>query len=193
MGGSGSGNYYRWDVKTKICDMLALDIRQMKAHDWLHDGFAGKWNWYSRGERIARIGFAVRQSSVHLDYSQNDESMSYSVNLDKTPCHYGGHRTWFLCPARGCGRRVAVLYGGKVFACRKCHDLAYASQSEAGWDRALCKADKIRDALGWDAGVANGWGAKPKGMHWDTFYKLTDKHDDACHVSNLEMIRRLGL
>lgn len=114
MGGIGSGGGYRWGGKAKTCDMFALDIRQMKAHDCLRVGFDGKWNWYSRGERIARIGFSVvDQSSMHLDYSHNDEPMKYAVNLDKTPCNYGGHRTWFLCPARGCGRRVAVLYGGR--------------------------------------------------------------------------------
>ena len=177
MGGIGSGGGYRWSSKTKTCDMLALDIRKMKALDSLRAGYVGNWNWYSRGERIARIGFSVDQSSMHLDYSHNDDPMKYAVSLDRTPCNYGGHRAWFLCPARGCGRRVAVLYGGKVFACRKCHDLAYQSQSEANWDRALRKADKIRDALGWEAGVANGWGPKPKGMHWITFERLVFKHD----------------
>lgn len=193
MGGRGSGNFYRWGGKTKTCDILALDIRKMKALDCLLTGYAGQWNWYSRGERIARIGFSVRQSSIHLDYSVNDEPMKYAVTLDKTPCNYGGHRTWFLCPARGCGRRVAVLYGGRVFACRKCHDLAYASQSEAHWDRALRKADKIRDAMGWEAGIANGWGPKPKGMHWETFYSLAEQHDEASHLANVGMLQRLGL
>ena len=166
MGGLGSGRGYRWNGRAKTCDMLALDIRRMKGLDCLRVGYVGQWNWYSRGERIARIGFSVGKSSMQLDYSHNDVPMKYAVNLDGTPCNYGGHRTWFLCPARCCGRRVAVLYGGKVFACRKCHDLRYQSQSEADWDRALRKADKIRDVLGWEPGVANGWGLSRRECIW---------------------------
>ena len=44
--------------------------------------------------------------------SQRPEWERYPVFLDTTLCHIGGERHWFLCPARGCGRRVAILYGG---------------------------------------------------------------------------------
>jgi hypothetical protein len=72
---------------------------------------------------------------------------------------------------------VATLYGGRVFACRKCHRLAYPSQREDASDRAGRRADKIRDRLGWDAGILNGPGSKPKGMHWRTFERLVQEHD----------------
>jgi hypothetical protein len=193
MGGLGSGRGYRWDGRTKTCGMLALDIRRMKGLDCLHVGYVGNYNWYSRGERIARIRFSVGETSIHLNYSHNDEPMKYAVSLDRTPCNYGGRRTWFLCPASSCGRRVVVLYGGKVFACRKCHDLRYQSQSEPDWDRALRKADKIRDALGWEAGVANGWGPKPKGMHWITFERFVKEHDYQSNFANQSILKGLGI
>lgn len=34
------------------------------------------------------------------------------------------------------------------------------------------RADRIRRRLGWDAGIANPSGGKPKGMHWRTFARL---------------------
>jgi hypothetical protein len=40
----------------------------------------------------------------------------YAVLLEWTRCHYGGERAWFRCPVIGCGRRVAILYGGAIFA-----------------------------------------------------------------------------
>ena len=43
----------------------------------------------------------------------------YLVFLSWTLCQYGGARPWFLCPS--CRRRVAILYGGAVFACRHCY------------------------------------------------------------------------
>jgi hypothetical protein len=50
----------------------------------------------------------------------------YPVRIERTPCNLGGSRHWFICPAVGCGRRAAILYGGGNFACRRCHQLAYA-------------------------------------------------------------------
>ena len=97
----------------------------------------------------------------------------YPVRLVRTPCHLGGLRPWFLCPARGCGRRVALLYGGgDIFACRHCYKLAYASSREAVSDRALRRADQLRERLGWAPGILNAEGEKPKGMHWRTFDRL---------------------
>lgn len=64
-------------------------------------------------------------------------------------CQYGGHLERFVCLARGCGQRVAKLYGGRIFACRHCYQLAYPSQLEAGFQRAQRGADTIRDRLDW--------------------------------------------
>src|SRR5262245_25170010 len=68
------------------------------------------------------------------------QSVEQRVALTWTACHLGGRRPWFSCPAytagRCCGRRVAVLYlAGKLFACRRCHGLAYESQQESLWCR----------------------------------------------------------
>ncbi|SDY53906.1 hypothetical protein SAMN05444340_11022 [Citreimonas salinaria] len=118
--------------------------------------------------------------------------MRYAVTLDTTRCNLGGARRWFLCPARGCGRRVAVLYGGKVFACRHCYGLAYPSQSESASDRAARRADRIRERLGWEPGILNGYGGKPKGMHWRTFERLVTEHDKWSDLSCALMFGRLA-
>ena len=118
---------------------------------------------------------------------------SYPVYLTTTPCHMGGERPWFLCPARGCGQRVAVIYGGGIFACRKCYQLAYSSQREDAGDRAARRAHRIRDRMGWPGGVleGSGWG-KPKGMHWRTYERLCDEHDTFEGVVNRSFIARFG-
>jgi hypothetical protein len=101
----------------------------------------------------------------------------YPVRIMRAPCNLGGTRPWFLCPAVGCGRRVAILYGGGIFACRHCYQLAYASSREDAGDRATRRADRLR-ALGWEPGILNGEGHKPKWMRWRTFDRLAAKHDD---------------
>jgi hypothetical protein len=71
---------------------------------------------------------------------------------------------------------VAILFGGSIFACRHCHDLAYACQRERDDDRAARRADKIRSRLGWPPGILNGGGDKPKGMHWRTYWRLQEQY-----------------
>lgn len=124
--------------------------------------------------------------------SNGDEwqEMKYPVYLSWTPCNYGGQRAWWLCPAVGCRRRVAVLYGGSVYACRHCHRLAYRTQRENAGDRAGSKADKLRDRLGWEAGILNGNGGKPKAMHWQTFDRLEALHDANVNQSLAEVMAR---
>jgi len=99
------------------------------------------------------------------------------VWFDRTACNLGGQRLWFRCPARGCGRRVAILYGGGIFACRHCYKLAYPSQREPSYGRARLRADRIRAKLGWKADILNGGGVKPKGMHWRTFMRLLAEYE----------------
>lgn len=62
-------------------------------------------------------------------------------------CNLGGSHPWLICPARGRGRRVAVLYGGGIFACRHCYPLSHASAREDAGDRAARRADRIRARL----------------------------------------------
>ncbi len=97
------------------------------------------------------------------------------------------------CALLGCGRRVALLCCGAVFACRHCHRLVYRSQREADDDRASRRADKLRDRLGWEPGIQNGNGLKPKGMHWCTFERLQIKHDANVNAALAGMAAKLGL
>jgi hypothetical protein len=77
----------------------------------------------------------------------------------------------------GCGRRVAVLYmGGEYFACRHCYNLAYKSQRETKANRSYRGADKVRNKLGWQLGIANPLEEKPKGMHWKTYNRLVNRY-----------------
>ena len=68
---------------------------------------------------------------------------------------------------------MAVQYGGKVYACRHFHKLAYQTQREQAHDRAGSRSDTIRKRLGWDAGILNGNGNKPKGIRrwWEWLQK----------------------
>ena len=88
---------------------------------------------------------------------------------------------------------MALLFGGRVFACRLCHGLAYRSQRETDDNRATRRADTIRRRLGWAPGIVHGNGVKPKGMHWVTFERLQREHNDHVNSAMIGMSAKLGL
>ena len=59
-------------------------------------------------------------------------------------------------------------------------------------DRASSRADKLRKRLGWEAGILNGDGGKPKGMHWKTYLRIKSHHDALVQVSFHDIGRKLG-
>lgn len=198
MGGFGSG---RQGGGRCTDDMRPLDVRKINRAGLLTPGRWFNWQWTCNGEVTGTIGLRVEADRVVLDYRNQNrhhnggewEPMNYAVGLEWTACGFGGRRVWWQCPAVGCGRRVAVLYGGRVFACRHCNRLDYRSQREADDDRATRRADTIRRLLGWEPGILNGNGLKPKGMHWRTFDRLQSEHDAHVGAALAGMAAKLGL
>ncbi len=199
MGGMGSGRHWYWGVKDTTGDYRAIDVRRWQRDSLLAPHQAFGWQWSRDGEVVASIRVRTEPGRIILNYRHRSggeewKDESYPVRLDWTACNFGGERPWFLCPARGCGRRVAILYGDGIFACRHCHQLAYPSQRETYDDRAARRADKIRERLDWEQGILNpkGW-KKPKGMHWNTFDRLNKEHDAFVAVSLAGMASRFNL
>lgn len=194
MGGFGSG---RQHGATCTEDCRSIDIRRWQRDGNLTPGQTLDWQWLQNGNKVAAISVRVETGRLRLiyNYQRNGsdwESLDYPVPLQTTDCHYGGVRYWFTCPAVGCGRKVALLYlGGKYFACRHCYQLAYKSQRETKYDRGYRGADKIRRKLGWQPGIANPPGDKPKGMHWETYDRLHAKHDEYSNDAYLGMMALL--
>lgn len=197
MGGTGSGRQCDFAAKDTTDAYRSVDVRRWKRDGLLTPHRTFNWQWSRDGKVVASIWVRAESGRVILTYrhrSGNDDwkDHRYPVYLDWTTCNFGSQRPWFLCPARGCGRRVAILYGGAIFACRHCHQLAYPSQRESWDDRAARRADRIRDKLGWKRGILNGTGQKPKGMHQKTFEQLITKHDSFVEVSLAGFALRLN-
>ena len=196
MGGFGSGCWQRG--KRTTIDMRSLDIRRLQRDGLLTLGKSWTTQWQRNGEEVASIQIRMEVDRVILNYLSRSnggkwQRMESPVTLQWTPCNLGGRRVWFRCPAQGCGQRVAILYGGTIFACRHCHKLAYQCQRETNDDRVMRRAEAIRQRLGWGAGVANPEGEKPKGMHWRTFVRMKAEHDAFANASLAGISKRLQL
>ena len=68
-----------------------------------------------------------------------------------------------------------MLYGGARFRCRKCWNLAYQTQHEDAWSRAITKAQRFRRRLGASESLDEPFPDKPKRMHWRTYDRLMAK------------------
>ena len=194
IGGRGSGRRSSYGAKAETSDSMPLDLRKITRKGLLVPDSGFCWQWLVNDRQVARI-------SIWVDFNQGmvlshrmkstGEVVEQRGQTQTSPCHLGGQRHWFTCPQ--CSKRVAVLYApGRYFACRQCGGLGYATQKEGVGDRASTKADKLRKRMGWGAGILNGDGSKPKGMHWKTYQRLKSHHDALVQVSLNDIGRKLG-
>ena len=204
MGGHGSGSWYRWGKKTVVEDCLCIDINRMVKSGAIKPDTrrSSSWVWTNvqTGERVSNVSYASNTLDPHnmylnLKYTtvSTDEKHDYNIRIERTPLHYGGHRYWFICPYTR--KRVTKLYavnGAGKFGSRYAFNLSYASQSEAGHDRALRKKWKLLAKLEGDYDFV----MKPKGMHQKTFKRLERafyKQDDKCNQYLMAVMERFGM
>jgi len=103
--------------------------------------------WYAQAQSMEVEAIATSDvehaGSVRIRYeisrrlTGKRELFDYNVELEASPCNFGGIRYWFVCPVlhdgAPCGERVAKLYlppNRKHFGCRHCYNLTYRSQKE---------------------------------------------------------------
>jgi hypothetical protein len=199
MGGYGSGR--RWSTARTTDEFFRIDVRWLEREGYLSEGHSGWLTWSRHGEKIGSIQFRAESDRLVLSYrsrqhgEENWESLEYPVFLERTSCHYGGSRSWLLCPAKGCGRRVAILYGGRIYACRRCYRLAYPSQRENPSDRASERAWGILSRLRCDKimDISEGEPLRPRGMHKRTYLRLCAQYERDRSLAFCGMAARLGL
>ena len=200
MGGTGSGNWYRWNSKSTEENFWRFDMASLKKHGVIGGSKwqSGNWQWLRNGEKCCSISYEIDTRNdppwlrVHYTNTNSGEKYDYKIYLTTTQPHYGGTRWWFQCPVKGCGRRVSVLYLSHIFACRKCCDFTYTSQNESPAFRLLGQAQKMHQQLGGD-GYVDIRPPKPKGMHWKTYWRKVEKMERIHHASLIDAARRFGV
>jgi len=197
MGGLGSGNWFRWDKRNYLDELISIDVQRWKRDGLLQPGRKFSWSWLYGDEAHDSISVRVEPGRVVLMFRQRDQGEGWCeveelIVLSHTPCTYGGKRVWFVCPS--CQRRAALLRCQRpYFVCRRCCRLPYQSQSETQADRAISKARKLRRRLGADDSLRNPVLVKPKGMHWKMFTQLRDWLDEAVFMIFTNSMKRLDL
>jgi hypothetical protein len=175
--------------KPTVESCRCIDVLDWHRRGCLRSSRRFSWAWRRDGERVASINVETERHRVTLKYRSRryggdwaDAKQQFPVAW--TPCRFGGDRPWFVCSVHVngtyCGRQVTKLYqAGRLFACRQCSRLAYASQQESAHERGLRKAQGIRMRLGGTANMLDDFPEKPKGMHWRTYERLCRVHEAA--------------
>ena len=152
MGGPGSGRWPRRGTRTLTDEVAQIDARELQKKGFLVSGakFTRRWRAGCGGLRVC--GHVQQDSlTMGIEYRSTGAVPARTwgiVDVDRTRCHFGGERAWFVCPQPECGRRVAILYLNPEIACRKCLGLTYASQREDEYLRAWRRARKQLNRLG---------------------------------------------
>ena len=176
MGGLGSGR--RPGFPTTLDDFRTIEIAYLRRHGLLRPWTWASLRWSRAGRETGSIGLRCSGDAVFLSYRVTSwrgteaEDVEERVPLVRTAQPFGGERLWFACP--GCGRRCAVLYGGRRFRCRRCVGAPYGSQREARHERLLRRLQAIRARLGGNEYASLGlpFPPRPKRMRWATYRRL---------------------
>ena len=102
------------------------------------------------------------------------------LDLIAEPRHFGGQQWYFKCPVTS--RKCSVVWmppGAIRFWSRKAwgKEVAYSTQFESTFDRAITAREKVKDRLIGDLNRSE-WELppKPKGMRWQTYERLAGKY-----------------
>src|SRR5689334_7961702 len=115
---------WHWDKKTEADGLNSLSASWLNQQHYFQGLKTGTVTWtYRPSGHKSSIGIIVSTISpdlyIRLEYTRRytddrePQNFDYKHRLVTTPCHFGGHRYWFICGLSRngvyCGRRVGVL------------------------------------------------------------------------------------
>jgi hypothetical protein len=132
---------------------------------------AGRPRWRVKVEDCTRLDLrhfaGVEPDSTFCAWGVAGLHTTAFFSIASTVCGFGGYRHWFVCPA--CESRAGTLFvHDQRLACRRCHGLAYRSQSSNAMQTAMARMFKHMHPLTPDF-------TRPKGMHWQTYMRLLEQ------------------
>lgn len=179
MGGWGSGRHRRYATKTD--ELLSIDLADLKRWGVLGSWRSGSLQWSRGGVVHSSAGYEARPDGLRLRYRNGRGDGAREVNefipYSYTAQRLGGERAWFTCLS--CKRRCRIIYGGDLFRCRACYRAVYPSQYSPFPEGKVNRALRIRQRLSdeW-LGIDDPFPPKPKGMHWKTYDRLIEAHEE---------------
>lgn len=200
MGGYGSGSWHRLARRTKIEEVINLDMAYLRSRRIvISENYGGdKLVWFNQqtGKPILQLwvwSYAHENDNrrIHVQYNdlQNGE-MSWVIPLSVKPLPYGNMRFWFVCPLCKTQRCYKIYLLNNSFGCRGCHGLVHNSSQRSKQNRLWDQYHKMNAHLGGGGDLEHGIvPLKRKGMHSKTYEakikKLENYYDQANEQLNV--------
>lgn len=171
--------------KDNTNDYKSIDISLFQRAGRLKAGNEGYYHTYWTNSRTRKQAGSMTTYTttdyIRLIYTTTHnwtgekKDHDYNVEIDWTPCNYGGQRAWFVCPE--CGEKARKLYmKNSLFYCRKCNNLNYYSQQISKTDQLMDgireKIYRVQKRLKAERNPLSHWEPRPKGMHFVTYQRL---------------------
>jgi hypothetical protein len=173
--------------RVRLEDGLKLDINGL-----IRDGAAktGELRRRTISWRGNRSGNEAASAFIETDLRPEPQGwltvnlgqIQQRIQLCAVKRNFGGVQWYFVCPAKAC--RASVLWmpsGSNLFLSRGAwgRHVAYATQFETPFDRALSATRRIRNELGapeyWS--ILDGVPPKPERMRSATYDKIVRRHE----------------
>jgi hypothetical protein len=156
-----------------------IDVRRWSRLGKLWPMISFKERWTSGGQLVGSVSVVNEPNAIVLSFAYWEEekgewkNVSHRLQVVWSACALGGGRPWLQCPVQTCRKRIAVVYLGRspLFACRKCQNLAYATQFECVGRRGIERARRIRTKLGGGPNLMDDFPVRPQGMHKRTYLR----------------------
>jgi hypothetical protein len=198
VGGYGSGGHNRrrgyLEGYRRIC------VSYLRRHDLMRPGVYSTLSWTnSRGEATGSMQVIGAKDFVTLIYSVrgSDQEAWRQVEERVALAHiskpFGGQQAYLTCPS--CARRVMELILGKErFRCRMCLGLVHTSSQESSTNRAMRKANKLKNKLGAEPGLDSFY-RRPRHMRRLSFARISARIQAAeaeVNDAHIRLLTRLG-
>lgn len=176
--------------RERVClqDGLKLDINRLAQKGFVKPRtkvgpYGIRWTYTYTDEAVA-FGrtTANMEGTIEGWFRIQIGNLDQWIILVPRPRHFGGYQWYFMCPVMN--HQCSVLWmppGAKKFASRQSwgRQVAYASQFQSRYDRALSAAQSLRSRLAepeW-ARLDGTDPPKPKWMRWGTYNRILDRAD----------------
>ena len=171
--------------RVRLEDGLKLDLNKLvREGSWprgSHRRIAvTTWTSSHRGE-LARAWITMQkegeaQGSLRIAMGALDQRL----DLTAQPRHFGGQQWYFRCPVTSRKCLVVWLAPGAARFCSRqgwSKEVAYSTQFESKFDRAITAREKVKDRLIGELNRSE-WELppKPKWMRWATYERLAEKY-----------------
>jgi hypothetical protein len=157
-----------------------------------------RWTWtYTDEEFASLILTGSLESERHGWIRLKADWIDQHIELRGKSRHFGGCQFYFHCAYTG--EDVSVLWrppGATQFAARQRwgRRVAYGSQFQTPFDRALSQARKIRARIGgpgWES-LVDPFPPKPKGMRWATYDRIAQRCEGYEATADARLVGFMG-